>query len=89
MQCDATRHFLMVAICGWFLFLMSHVAQQTFHMKESQQASVTLLLVGAPELGILLECSYSGTLALDWGIVFELTCTALQFQFQPDRKSVV
>ncbi|KAL6466408.1 hypothetical protein MHYP_G00242120 [Metynnis hypsauchen] len=52
-------------------------------MKESQQTSITLLLVGAPELGILLECSYSGALALDWGIVFELTCTALQFQFQP------
>lgn len=39
--------------------------------------------MGAVELGLLLECSYSGALALDWGCVFELTCTALQFQFQP------
>ncbi|KAI4887647.1 hypothetical protein NFI96_020501 [Prochilodus magdalenae] len=52
-------------------------------MRESQQTSVTLLLMGAAELGILLECSYSGTLVLDWDVVFELTCTALQFQFQP------
>ncbi|XP_072526067.1 kelch-like protein 33 [Salminus brasiliensis] len=52
-------------------------------MRESQQASVTLLLIGASELGLLLECCYSGALALDWGCVFELTCTALQFQLQP------
>ncbi|XP_049328080.1 kelch-like protein 33 isoform X1 [Astyanax mexicanus] len=52
-------------------------------MKESQQTSVTLFLIGALELGMLLECIYSGALALDWGCVFELTCTAIQFQFQP------
>ncbi|KAL6466406.1 hypothetical protein MHYP_G00242100 [Metynnis hypsauchen] len=52
-------------------------------MRESQQASVSLLLIGAHELEALLHCSYRGDLVLDWDCVFELTCSALQFQFQP------
>ncbi|XP_060747979.1 kelch-like protein 33 isoform X2 [Tachysurus vachellii] len=52
-------------------------------MKETHQTSVSLLLIGAPELEALLHCCYSGHLFLDWGCVFELTSTALQFQFQP------
>ncbi|XP_067257092.1 kelch-like protein 33 [Chanodichthys erythropterus] len=55
----------------------------TSGMKESQQESVSLLLIGATELEALLYCAYSGTLVLGWGCVFELTCTSLQFQFQP------
>ncbi|GAA6094197.1 kelch-like protein 33 [Tachysurus ichikawai] len=52
-------------------------------MKETHQTSVSMLLIGAPELEALLHCCYSGHLFLDWGCVFELTSTALQFQFQP------
>ncbi|XP_053475654.1 kelch-like protein 33 [Ictalurus furcatus] len=52
-------------------------------MKETHQNSVSLLLMGAPELEALLHCCYSGDLFLDWGCIFELTSTALQFQFQP------
>ncbi|KAB5518418.1 hypothetical protein PHYPO_G00165640 [Pangasianodon hypophthalmus] len=52
-------------------------------MKETHQTSVSLLLMGAPELEALLHCCYSGDLFLDWGCIFELTSTALQFQFQP------
>ncbi|KAI5087925.1 kelch-like protein 33, partial [Silurus meridionalis] len=52
-------------------------------MKETHQTSVSLLLVGAPELEALLHCCYSGHLFLDWGCIFELTIAALQFQFQP------
>ncbi|KAL1272041.1 hypothetical protein QQF64_031057 [Cirrhinus molitorella] len=55
----------------------------TSGMKESQQESVSLLLVGAAELETLLHCAYSGALELGWGCVFELACTSLQFQFQP------
>ncbi|XP_076867914.1 kelch-like protein 33 [Brachyhypopomus gauderio] len=51
-------------------------------MKESQQASVSLLLLGADELNVLLHCCYSGDLLLDWGCVFDITSTALQFQFR-------
>lgn len=52
-------------------------------MKETHQTSVSLLLMGAPELESLLHCCYSGHLFLDWGCIFKLTSTALQFQFQP------
>ncbi|KAI2663067.1 Kelch-like protein 33 [Labeo rohita] len=55
----------------------------TSGMKESQQESVPLLLIGAAELEALLHCAYSGALLLGWGCVFELACTSLQFQFQP------
>ncbi|KAF5900049.1 kelch-like protein 33, partial [Clarias magur] len=51
-------------------------------MKETYQSSVSLFLMGAPELEALLHCCYSGELFLDWGCIFELTSTALQFQFQ-------
>ncbi|XP_046698548.1 kelch-like protein 33 [Silurus meridionalis] len=51
-------------------------------MKETQQESVSLLLMGAPELEALLHCCYSGHLLLGWGCIFELTSTALRFQFQ-------
>ncbi|TSY83971.1 Kelch-like protein 33 [Bagarius yarrelli] len=52
-------------------------------MKETHENSVSLLLIGAPELEALLHCCYTGDLLLDWSCVFELTATALQFQFQP------
>ncbi len=52
-------------------------------MRESQQESVSLLLIGAAELEAFLHCAYSGTLMLGWGCVFELACPSLQFQFQP------
>ncbi|XP_005161817.1 kelch-like protein 33 [Danio rerio] len=52
-------------------------------MKESREESVSLLSAGAAELEILLKCCYSGALELSWSCVFELTCTSLQFQFQP------
>ncbi|TSY83970.1 Kelch-like protein 33 [Bagarius yarrelli] len=52
-------------------------------MRETQQNLVSLQLLGAPELEALLHCCYSGDLFLDWGCIFELTSTALQFQFQP------
>ncbi len=55
----------------------------TSGMRESQQDSVSLLLIGAAELEALLHCTYSGALVLGWGCVFELACTSLQFQFQP------
>lgn len=52
-------------------------------MKETHQTTVSLLLMGASELEALLHCCYSGELFLDWGCIFELTATALRFQFQP------
>ncbi|XP_076867832.1 kelch-like protein 33 [Brachyhypopomus gauderio] len=52
-------------------------------MRETQQVSVSLLLIGALELEALLFCSYSGELHLNWRCVFELTGAALQFQLQP------
>ncbi|XP_066518148.1 kelch-like protein 33 [Hoplias malabaricus] len=52
-------------------------------MRESQQASVSLRLMGADDLGALLHCCYSGDLALDWDCIFERTSSALQLQFQP------
>ncbi|KAG7314080.1 hypothetical protein KOW79_022576 [Hemibagrus wyckioides] len=52
-------------------------------MKETHQTSVSLLMMEANELAALLHCCYSGHLFLNWGCVFELTSTALQFQFQP------
>ncbi|XP_067303549.1 kelch-like protein 33 [Pseudorasbora parva] len=54
----------------------------TSGMKESRQESVSLLLVRAAFFEVLLHYSYSGTLALGWDSVFELTCTSLQLQFQ-------
>ncbi|XP_008433405.1 kelch-like protein 13 isoform X2 [Poecilia reticulata] len=55
----------------------------TCGMKESHQACITLPFVPACELEALISWSYSGTLHLSWNCVFEITCTALQLQFQP------
>ncbi|XP_053199540.1 kelch-like protein 33 [Scomber japonicus] len=55
----------------------------TCGMRESNQTCVALPFLLASELQALISCSYSGTLALSWECVFEITCTALQLQFQP------
>lgn len=52
-------------------------------MKESHQTRVVLPFLQASELDALIGCSYSGTLLFSWDSVFEITCTALQLQFQP------
>nr|XP_023832577.1 kelch-like protein 33 [Salvelinus alpinus] len=55
----------------------------TSGMKESQQPCVALPFLEAAELEAMIGCSYSGSLPLSWRRVFEITCTALQLQFQP------
>lgn len=55
----------------------------TCGMRESQQSCVGLPFLSAPDLEALIGHSYSGTLSLKWDSVFEITCTALQLQFQP------
>uniref|UniRef100_A0A096LRQ1 Si:ch211-63p21.8 n=1 Tax=Poecilia formosa TaxID=48698 RepID=A0A096LRQ1_POEFO len=55
----------------------------TCGMRESHQACIALPFVPACELEALIGWSYSGTLHLSWDCVFEITCTALQLQFQP------
>lgn len=55
----------------------------TCGMRESHQTCVALPFLLASELEFLIGCSYSGTLSLSWDSVFEITCTALQLQFQP------
>uniref|UniRef100_A0AAQ5WW11 BTB domain-containing protein n=1 Tax=Amphiprion ocellaris TaxID=80972 RepID=A0AAQ5WW11_AMPOC len=55
----------------------------TCGMKESRQTCVELPFLLAPEFEALLGCSYSGIVRLGWESVFEITCTALQLQFQP------
>ncbi|XP_012988365.2 kelch-like protein 33 [Esox lucius] len=57
-------------------------AMFTSGMKESQQPCVVLPSLDASELKALIGCCYSGSLALSWGRVFEITCTSLQLQFQ-------
>ncbi|XP_076144919.1 kelch-like protein 33 [Alosa pseudoharengus] len=52
-------------------------------MRESQERSVSLLCLGDEELEAFLHCSYSGTLELTWDCIFDLVCSALQFQIQP------
>lgn len=54
----------------------------TCGMRESHQGRVALPLL-ASELEALIRCSYTGTLLLNWGRVFEITCMALQLQSQP------
>lgn len=44
---------------------------------------MTLPFLMAPELEVLISCSYSGILPLSWKCVFEITSTALQLQYQP------
>nr|XP_046237207.1 kelch-like protein 33 [Scatophagus argus] len=55
----------------------------TLGMRESRQPRVTLPFLLAPELEVLIDCSYSGALPLSWRCVFEITSTALQLQYQP------
>ncbi|XP_076580596.1 kelch-like protein 33 [Chaetodon auriga] len=55
----------------------------TCGMRESNQIHVALPFLLASELEALISCSYSGTLPLSWDCVFEITCMALQLQFQP------
>ncbi|XP_032355078.1 kelch-like protein 26 isoform X2 [Etheostoma spectabile] len=54
----------------------------TCGMRESYQTCVALPFLLASELEPLISFSYSGTLPLSWDCVFEITCTALQLQFQ-------
>lgn len=51
-------------------------------MRESRQTRVALRFQSASEIAALISCSYDGTLLLNWDCVFEITCTALQLQFQ-------
>lgn len=55
----------------------------TCGMRESHQTCIALPFLLASELEALIGFSYSGTLSLSWNCVFEITCTALQLQFQP------
>ncbi|XP_037335771.2 kelch-like protein 33 [Pungitius pungitius] len=55
----------------------------TCGMRESNQTCIALPFLSPSELDALIGCSYSGTLPLSWGCVFEISCTALQLQFQP------
>lgn len=54
----------------------------TSGMKESRQTRVALRFQFASEIAALICCSYDGTIPLSWDRVFEITCTALQLQFQ-------
>uniref|UniRef100_UPI0037E90C45 kelch-like protein 33 n=1 Tax=Semicossyphus pulcher TaxID=241346 RepID=UPI0037E90C45 len=55
----------------------------TCGMRESHQTCVALPFLLQAELETLISFSYSGILPLTWDCVFEITCTALQLQFQP------
>ncbi|XP_034470851.1 kelch-like protein 33 [Hippoglossus hippoglossus] len=55
----------------------------TCGMRESHLTCVALPFLVASDFQALIGCSYSGTLSLSWDCVFEITCTALQLQFQP------
>ncbi|XP_036001913.1 kelch-like protein 33 isoform X1 [Fundulus heteroclitus] len=55
----------------------------TCGMRESYQTRISLPFIPAGELEALIHWSYNGTLPLSWDSVFEITCTALQLQFQP------
>ncbi|XP_038586253.1 kelch-like protein 33 [Micropterus salmoides] len=54
----------------------------TCGMRESHQTCVALPFLLASEIEALISCSYTGTLPLSWECVFEITCMALQLQFQ-------
>uniref|UniRef100_A0A8C8HHG7 BTB domain-containing protein n=1 Tax=Oncorhynchus tshawytscha TaxID=74940 RepID=A0A8C8HHG7_ONCTS len=78
LEVDGTSfHVLMAASSDFFRGMF------TSGMKESQQPCVALPFLEAAELEAMIGCSYSGSLPLSWGRVFEITCTALQLQFQP------
>lgn len=55
----------------------------TSGMSESQQSSIAVPYLNDGELEVFLHCSYSGALELTWDQVFDLICSALQFQIQP------
>ena len=55
----------------------------TSGMRECQQRSVSVPSLGNEELEAFLHCFYSGALDLSWERVFDLVCSALQFQIQP------
>ncbi|XP_074480213.1 kelch-like protein 33 [Sebastes fasciatus] len=55
----------------------------TCGMRESHQTCIALPFLSPSELEALISCSYSGTLPLSWDCIFEISCTALQLQFQP------
>ncbi|KAJ8007570.1 hypothetical protein DPEC_G00095410 [Dallia pectoralis] len=57
-------------------------AMFTSGMKESRQPCVHLPFLEAFELEALISCTYTGSLQLNWGCVFEISCTALRLQFQ-------
>eukprot|EP00066_Takifugu_rubripes_P010243 XP_003977890.1 PREDICTED: kelch-like protein 33 [Takifugu rubripes] len=54
----------------------------TCGMRESRQTQVALHFQLASELDVLIGCSYDGMIPLSWDSVFEISCTALQLQFQ-------
>lgn len=54
----------------------------TCGMRESRQTQVALHFQLASELDMLIGCSYDGKIALSWDSVFEISCAALQLQFQ-------
>ncbi|XP_006810714.1 kelch-like protein 26, partial [Neolamprologus brichardi] len=54
----------------------------TCGMRESHQSCVALPFLSTSELETLIGYSYSGILLLSWDSVFEITCMALQLQFQ-------
>ncbi|XP_033962492.1 kelch-like protein 33 isoform X1 [Pseudochaenichthys georgianus] len=71
-------HRVILAVCTDFFRGMF-----TSGMIETFKPCVTLPFLLASELEVLIDCSYSGTLPLSWTCVFEITCTALQLQYQP------
>uniref|UniRef100_A0A8C6LW07 Si:ch211-63p21.8 n=1 Tax=Nothobranchius furzeri TaxID=105023 RepID=A0A8C6LW07_NOTFU len=71
-----------------------HVSEQAFRGEGNifhfccckvfpKDACIALPFLSASDLEALICCSYTGILPLSWDCVFELTCTALQLQFQP------
>ncbi|KAM7377112.1 hypothetical protein PAMA_013747 [Pampus argenteus] len=55
----------------------------TLGMRECLQPCVALPFLLTSELEVLIGCSYSGAIPLNWSCVFEITVTSLQLQYQP------